>query len=170
EGRMRETALKPARTDTSAKLPMPRETLAFARQLRASTTPPEQRLWSLLRNRRFGGHKFRRQVAMGPYVLDFYCADLKLAVELDGGQHNDQLQRAHDEAREQWLHDKDIGSVSYWNDAVETRLDEVLVDLWDEAHGTSIEPMAATCSATAPELPHAPAYPAAWDEASALQT
>jgi len=58
-----------------------------AKQLRRSSTASEQRLWSWLRNRTFDGFKFRRQVPIGRYVVDFYCAALKLAIEVDGRQH-----------------------------------------------------------------------------------
>jgi very-short-patch-repair endonuclease len=55
--------------------------------MRKAPTRGEDRLWSWLRNRRFEGLKFRRQVPIGPYILDFYCAELKLAIELDGKHH-----------------------------------------------------------------------------------
>lgn len=60
-----------------------------ARQLRKTLTLSEHRLWGWLRNRTFRGYKFRRQVAVGHYVLDFYCAALKLAIEVDGAQHSE---------------------------------------------------------------------------------
>lgn len=59
-----------------------------ARELRAISSVPERVLWGLLRNRRLAGLKFRRQVAFDPYVVDFYCADQKLVVELDGQSHD----------------------------------------------------------------------------------
>src|SRR3990167_1874413 len=59
----------------------------FAKQLRHELTDCERLLWQHLRNRQLGGFKFRRQYPLPPYVLDFYCAELGLAAELDGGQH-----------------------------------------------------------------------------------
>jgi very-short-patch-repair endonuclease len=56
--------------------------------LRKSTTKPEQLLWSILRGRQLDGLKFRRQHPLEPYIVDFYCADAKLIVELDGESHN----------------------------------------------------------------------------------
>src|SRR5205807_3851435 len=58
-----------------------------ARTMRHEPTKAERKLWRWLRDRRFGDHKFRRQYPVGRYVLDFYCHDLKLAIELDGSPH-----------------------------------------------------------------------------------
>ena len=63
------------------------EYLAFVRQLRREQTDAEKLLWYCLRNRQLFGLKFRRQYPVGPYILDFYCHEYKLCVELDGGQH-----------------------------------------------------------------------------------
>src|SRR5262249_43802960 len=60
-----------------------------ARQLRRASTVPERIIWGLLRDRRFKGHKFRRQHPVGPYVVDYYCASARLVVELDGRSHDD---------------------------------------------------------------------------------
>jgi very-short-patch-repair endonuclease len=68
----------------------------FARSLRNQMTDPEKRLWRFLRAGQLGGHKFRRQVAIGPYVVDFVCLSHKLIVELDGPQHQEQLAAEHD--------------------------------------------------------------------------
>jgi len=72
-----------------------------ARQLRRAATPPEQILWSVLRGRRLGGLKFRRQDPIGPFVVDFCCRDQKLIVELDGMSHEDKAE--YDRRRTQWL-------------------------------------------------------------------
>jgi very-short-patch-repair endonuclease len=55
--------------------------------MRKAPTRSEDRIWAWLRGRRFGGFKFRRQVPIGSYVVDFYCAELRLAIELDGTHH-----------------------------------------------------------------------------------
>ncbi len=72
-----------------------------ARGLRRTATPPEQLLWSVLRGRRLTGLKFRRQEAVGPYIVDFCCRQLKLIVELDGMSHEEKVSR--DEVRTRWL-------------------------------------------------------------------
>jgi very-short-patch-repair endonuclease len=56
--------------------------------MRRVPTRGEDRMWSWLRDRRFDGHKFRRQFPIGRYILDFYCSELKLAIEVDGQQHS----------------------------------------------------------------------------------
>ena len=78
---------------------LPSDLLAFARELRQNETDAERLLWRLLRNRSLAGAKFRRQHPFPPYVLDFYCHELKLAIELDGGQHNLPEGRLHDKVR-----------------------------------------------------------------------
>jgi very-short-patch-repair endonuclease len=73
-----------------------------ARALRRSMSPPEIALWAALRGDRTS-LRFRRQYAAGPFVLDFYCAKARLAVEVDGGAHNRSDRPARDDARTQWL-------------------------------------------------------------------
>ena len=65
-------------------------TLKFARELRKPLTPPEQKLWSRLRNRQLGGFKFRRQYPIGNYIADFCCVETRLVIELDGDSHVEQ--------------------------------------------------------------------------------
>lgn len=66
-------------------------------------TPPEARLWTRVRAHRLQGYKFRRQHPVGPYILDFYCAAARLAVEVDGRYHEHPDQIAHDRRRTRWL-------------------------------------------------------------------
>lgn len=66
-------------------------------------TPPEVALWSRLRARTPDRPAFRRQHPIGPYILDFYCSAVKLAVEIDGAVHSEDGQIAHDQARDAWL-------------------------------------------------------------------
>lgn len=75
-------------------------TRAAARTLRRAQTKPERLLWWCLRDHRGGAH-FRRQHGIGPYVLDFYCAEARLCVEVDGGSHD--LTHAHDATRDAFL-------------------------------------------------------------------
>jgi len=71
-------------------LKIARTTLDHAREMRRAPSRAEGRLWSWFRNRRFGGYKFRRQYSIAGRIVDFYCAELKLAIELDGPHHEDQ--------------------------------------------------------------------------------
>ena len=92
--------------------------MAFARQLRRDQTDAERLLWRLLRNQRFCGLKFRRQHPIEPYVLDFYCHEERLGIELDGGQHAAPDTQRSDTARTAFLESKGITIVRFWNHEV----------------------------------------------------
>jgi very-short-patch-repair endonuclease len=88
-----------------------------ARALRRNATDVEMKLWQKLRNRQLGVD-FRRQHPAGPFVLDFYCPSLRLAVELDGGQHSERL--ANDRQRDAWFEQRGVSTLRFWNsDAIE---------------------------------------------------
>ena len=86
-----------------------------ARDLRRSMTDAERRLWSVLRDRRLHGHKFRRQHPLGPFVLDFACIEHRVAVEADGGQHAD---NAADQRRTAWLEGEGWRVLRFWNNDI----------------------------------------------------
>ena len=109
---------------------VPPELLIFARQLRLQQTDAEQLLWYILRGRRFCGFKFRRQHPMCGYILDFYCHDAGLAVELDGGGHNDEEQRLYDLERSKTLEASSIRVVRFWNNDVLNSVEDVLEELY----------------------------------------
>ncbi|MGE5236392.1 MAG: endonuclease domain-containing protein [Acidobacteriota bacterium] len=82
-----------------------------ARQLRHAMTDAERVLWSALRDHSTGW-KFRRQVPIGPYIVDFLCAAGALIVEIDGGQHAD---NAEDRRRDAWLRSRGYAVLRFWN-------------------------------------------------------
>jgi len=86
-----------------------------ARQLRQDDTWAEKLMWHWLRDRRFSGYKFRRQHPVGKYVLDFFCEEAELNIELDGSQHGFPDQRKHDEEREKFLKSLGIKTLRFWN-------------------------------------------------------
>ena len=114
------------REETPQKPRLPEDLKVFARELRHNQTDAETLLWFLLRDRRLAGAKFRRQHPVEPYVLDFYCYEHKLAVELDGGQHNDAKGRADDERRSAFLKSKGIRVLRFWNDEALKQTESVL--------------------------------------------
>ncbi len=124
------------------KQPVPPDLLDFARKLRVEQTDAEQLVWSLLRDRRFAGAKFRRQhpVEAGGhrYILDFYSQELKLAIELDGGQH--QTASSHDEARTQALATLQIEVLRFWNNDVLSQTDSVLESIWNKVNEMTSAP------------------------------
>lgn len=79
------------------------KTRSRARELRREMSLPEVVLWQALRQGRLAGLRFRRQHPIGPYILDFYCASARLAIEVDGFAHDAAAQYHHDRAREAWL-------------------------------------------------------------------
>ena len=75
-----------------------------ARELRRELTPAEQKLWQCLRGGQIDGAQFRRQHAVGTYIVDFFCAKSKLVIEVDGDMHSDQIE--YDAERTQWLNEQ----------------------------------------------------------------
>jgi very-short-patch-repair endonuclease len=96
----------------------------FAKYLRIHQTDAERMVWKHLRNRRFEGYKFRRQVSLGPHVVDFICFEANLIIEVDGGQHSEQ--RGKDETRTQWLRSQGFTVLRIWNHDVLTQIQSVL--------------------------------------------
>ena len=79
-----------------------------------------------VRNKQFFGLKFFRQYSMGAYILDFYCPEKKMAIELDGGQHNLAERREYDAARTAYLNAHGIEVVRFWNNEVLCEMEGVL--------------------------------------------
>jgi very-short-patch-repair endonuclease len=110
---------------------LPPDILGYARDMRSEPTDAEAKLWYFLRDRRMDGFKFRRQYPVRRYIVDFYCPEAKLAIELDGGQHAVGGQGAYDARRERTLRDAGIRVLRFWdNDALRCTLD-VLQEIWD---------------------------------------
>jgi very-short-patch-repair endonuclease len=100
--------------------------LARRRALRRDATDAEVVLWRLLRSRQLLGLKFRRQHSLGPYVVDFFCADHRLAVELDGGQHFTLEGQAHDRRRTEYLASHGVRILRFSNRELFGELEGVL--------------------------------------------
>ncbi|HWD67645.1 MAG TPA: endonuclease domain-containing protein [Caulobacteraceae bacterium] len=101
-----------------------------ARSLRAQATDVERKLWAVLRARRLGGFKFRRQLPIDRFIADFACAEARLIVELDGGQHVDNAD--YDEARTRVLEACGWRLIRFWNTDVIDDLDGVARDILAE--------------------------------------
>ncbi|MBI5752802.1 MAG: endonuclease domain-containing protein [Hydrogenophilales bacterium] len=98
--------------------------LENAKNLRSSQTDAEQRLWYHLRAHRFMDMKFKRQKPMGRYIVDFVCVEHRLIIELDGGQHADEV--SYDQQRDAWLRSQGYTVLRFWNNDVMQQLDGVL--------------------------------------------
>ncbi|HEX4260428.1 MAG TPA: endonuclease domain-containing protein [Acetobacteraceae bacterium] len=94
-----------------------------ARAMRREATPAERALWRGLQARRLGGLKFRRQVPIGPFVVDFYCPEAKLVIEVDGETHADP---SADADRTAFLEARGMGVIRFWNNEVLGNLEGVL--------------------------------------------
>jgi very-short-patch-repair endonuclease len=101
-----------------------RSQIERGRQLRAQMTDAEVRLWMRLRGKQIGGHRFRRQVPVGPYIVDFISKKAHLIVEVDGGQHLAAVKR--DEHRTAWLQSRGFRVVRFWDNDVLQRTDSVM--------------------------------------------
>ena len=88
--------------------------LDHARGMRSDPTPPEDKLWLFLRAHRLGGLKFRRQHPIGPFIVDFFCAEAGVVVELDGDSHGPE-RRATDVVRQAWLESQGLVVWRCWN-------------------------------------------------------
>ena len=120
--RMSERQIKP---------PLDPKLLAYARGLRHDHTDAEHRLWQLLRNRQLAGCKFRRQVPIAGFIVDFFCAEEKVAVELDGSQHMQPKEAAYDEGRTAALAKVGVRIVRFWDNEVFDNVEGVLQHIYD---------------------------------------
>jgi very-short-patch-repair endonuclease len=102
----------------------------LARELRNASTEAERQLWFHLRNRRLGGYKFRRQVVVDGYIVDFLCLEAKLIIEADGGQHC--INRFQDEVRSTHLERLGYRVVRFWNHEILFETEAVLSSILDE--------------------------------------
>ena len=105
-----------------------------ARQLRKreSTTEAEKLLWYYIKNKQIDNFKFRRQVAIGNYIVDFLCSEKKLIVELDGGQHNYDNNMAYDSNRTSFLERLGYRVIRFWDNDIFKNMNDVLQTIYIE--------------------------------------
>jgi adenine-specific DNA-methyltransferase len=103
---------------------------ARARELRKNMTPAERILWKAIRSRRFANFKFRRQHPFGEYILDFYCSNTQLLLEIDGETHlgNEKA----DEKRSAWLQQQGVKVLRFWNTQIYDEFESVLEMIFRE--------------------------------------
>ncbi len=110
---------------------LPDEILVRCRELRINATNAEKLLWKLLRNRQLAGVKFRRQHALDRFILDFFCHEYQLVIELDGGQHAQPEKKEYDLMRTKALGKHGIRMIRFWNNEVLTNTEGVLQVIWN---------------------------------------
>lgn len=96
----------------------------FAKTLRTNQTDAEQRLWYHLRGHRFLGMKFKRQKPIGNYIVEFVCHERNLIIELDGGQHAENIE--YDVHRDSWLRGQGFVILRFWNNDAMQNFEGVL--------------------------------------------
>lgn len=112
----------------------------YRKGLRNNMTEAEVVLWKYLKGSQLDGKKFRRQHSFGNYILDFYCAPLKLAIELDGASHFTEEGMAYDEKRTKFLNEHGIVVIRFENEAVLKNVQSVLDEIskyWGTTPGPS---------------------------------
>ena len=106
--------------------------LQAARELRQPQTPAKQKLWSRLRNRQLNGLKIRRQHPIDRFIIDFYCAEAKLCIEIDGDSHAEQVE--YDQARTEYLYERGYSVIRFTNGEVFNQCEAVLQQIAGECH------------------------------------
>lgn len=109
------------------------ESIKKSRYLRKSQTKEEAILWEELRDNKLG-YKFRRQHPIDRFILDFYCFDKKLVIELDGSVHNKET-KDYDIARKEFIESKDIKIIRFWNSEIIKDLPKVIFKIKKELNG-----------------------------------
>ena len=101
-----------------------------AQELRKNPTEAERKLWLHLRLRQLGGHKFRRQQPLGKYIVDFVCLEKRIVFEVDGGQHNAQMQILSDKQRTEWIEEQGFLVLRFWDNEVMQNIEAVKEAIW----------------------------------------
>ena len=115
--------------------------IRVARNLRKQDTWAEQLLWRWLRDRRFSEFKFRRQHPFGPYILDFFCPEACLNIELDGSQHGHPKQAGKDQERDAWLEARGIKVLRFWNSRLRRERQVIRDTIWRKLQERAPRPL-----------------------------
>ena len=111
--------------------------LKNAKKMRSNMTPAETKMWRFLRGKRFQGLKFKRQVLIGNYIVYFLCENKKIIIEIDGGQHNEELNIQSDNNRTHYLENNGYKVLRFWNDEVMKNIHGVMEVIFREIEGKS---------------------------------
>ena len=103
-----------------------------ALELRKNMTKAEKKLWAALRRKQVNGKRFRRQHPIGKFIVDFYCHEVKLVIELDGSIHNFQEQKEYDLGRSEDIQQLGIKIIRFTNKQVMNNLNKVIADIESE--------------------------------------
>ena len=106
--------------------------IILARNLRKNSIIQERRLWNLLKNRQFHNLKFKRQQLIGDYIVDFICKEVKIIIEIDGGQHNEPENIEYDKTRTEYLNTLGYKVIRFWNNEIYENIEGVVLRLREE--------------------------------------
>ncbi len=106
-----------------------KEIMRRAKSLRRKQTPSEERLWQVLRNGNINGSKFRRQHPLSYYIVDFYCHELKLVIEVDGDIHNEDAVKKRDKLREGSIRELGLSVIRVTNEDVYFHSDWIIKEI-----------------------------------------
>ncbi len=115
--------------------------IQYGQSLRTRQTDVESKMWEILRAKRFMGLKFRRQHTVGKYILDFYCPERKLAIEIDGSGHAFEDKTIKDENRTKELEKEGIKVLRFWNNEVLNNIGAVVEAIWNEVEENAPSPL-----------------------------
>ncbi len=118
----------------------PHYLIDLARNLRKKQTPSEKILWEKLRNRRLAGLKFVRQFHVGRYIVDFYCREFKIAIEVEGGIHEAPYQREYDDVRFEELKVQGIQVLRFKNEEILNNINDVLKKIEETKNSIAMRP------------------------------
>ena len=113
--------------------------------LRNNSTPAEACLWRALKGKQIDGLKFRRQFGFGPYILDFYCPEIRLCIELDGEVHKSSEAAEYDEQRTEYLRHNNVEVIRFDNEVVFYNTEGIIEEIqryhkeWMEKRGKIVE-------------------------------
>jgi very-short-patch-repair endonuclease len=122
-----------------------RKLTPLARNLRKRDTWAEKLLWRWLRDRRFSSYKFRRQHAFGPHILDFFCVEAFLNIELDGSQHGFPEHAKKDAERDEWLAKAGVKVLRFWNSHLRRESQFIRETIWRELQERAPHPLPEYC-------------------------
>ena len=121
------------------------KTTRIARNLRLRESWGERLMWSWLRERRFADYKFRRQHPVGPHILDFFCNEAKLNVEVDGSQHGRPQNKIDDAKRDAYLESLGIKVLRFWNGDLRRKKQAIRDDIWQTLQECAPHPLPDYC-------------------------
>ena len=109
-------------------IPYTRDARRYAKELRNNRTKTELKIWDLLRKKQLGV-EFHRQVPMLHYVVDFYCHEIMLAIEIDGLYHSQIAQQFYDSERQDMLEQKGVSFLRFSNEQIQNNMKDVLLEI-----------------------------------------